>query len=115
LIHLLEDKVPGDDELRAIKQYADGIGLNSRIVIPANPDRTLQPPTDLVAGAHAMGLLVHIWTPRSEPMFLSPTYNGKPEAEDQQFRDLGVDGIFTDFADFATRALHADIAPQPHR
>jgi hypothetical protein len=37
-------------------------------------------------------------------MFLSPTYNGKPEAEYQQFRDLGVDGIFT-FADVATRTL----------
>jgi glycerophosphoryl diester phosphodiesterase len=62
-------------------------------------------PTDLVARAHALGLLVHVWTLRSEPMFLSSSYHGDPEAEYRQFRDLGVDGIFTDFADAAARAL----------
>ena len=44
-------------------------------------------------------------TLRSEPVFLSPTYRGNPELEFQQFRDLGVDGIFTDFPDVAVRAL----------
>ena len=91
--------------LREIKSYADGIGPSTRLVIPVNADLTLKEPTDLVARAHAAGLLVHVWTLRSEPIFLSPTYDGNPELEFQQFRDLGVDGIFADFPDVAVRAL----------
>ena len=105
LIRLLEGKAPTDAELREIRSYADGIGPNSRLVIPANADRTLREPTDLVARAHAAGLLVHIWTLRAEPVFLSPSYHGDFAAEFKQFRELGVDGIFTDFPDEAARAL----------
>ena len=107
LIQLLEGKIPTDEELRTIKSYADGIGPNTRLVIPAKADGTLLPPTDLVARAHAVGLLVHVWTLRSEPVFLSPSYHADPGAEYRQFRDLGVDGIFTDFADAAARALRS--------
>jgi glycerophosphoryl diester phosphodiesterase len=105
LIRLLEGKAPTDAELHEIRSYADGIGPNSRLVIPANADRTLKEPTDLVARAHAAGLLVHIWTLRAEPIFLSPSYHGDFAAEFRQFRALGVDGIFTDFPDVAARAL----------
>jgi len=110
LIQLLEGKVPNDEELRAIKAYADGIGPNTRLVIPAKADGTLLPPTDLVTRAHAAGLLVHVWTLRSEPVFLSPTYNGDVGAEFLRFRALGVDGIFTDFPDAAARALRTPLA-----
>jgi glycerophosphoryl diester phosphodiesterase len=105
LIRLLEGRVPTDEELRDIRSYADGIGPNSRLVIPANADRTLKEPTDLVKRAHALGLVVHIWTLRAEPVFLSPSYHGDFAAEFKQFRDLGVDGIFTDFPDVAFHAL----------
>jgi glycerophosphoryl diester phosphodiesterase len=105
LIRLLEGHVPTDAELHEIRSYADGIGPNSRLVIPANADRTLKDPTDLVTRAHAAGLLVHIWTLRAEPVFLSPSYHGDFAAEFKQFRALGVDGIFTDFPDVAARAL----------
>jgi glycerophosphoryl diester phosphodiesterase len=107
MIQLLDegDGPVGDSRLREISTYADGIGANSRLVIPAGRDRRLLEPTDLIARAHAAGLLVHIWTLRDEPTFLSPTYNGDPAAEYRQFRMLGVDGIFTDFADTARGAL----------
>ena len=105
LIQLIERNVPTDEELRTIKSYADGIGPNTRLVIPAAPDGTLLPPNDLVARAHAAGLLVHVWTLRSEPVFLSRSYLGDPGAEFRQFRDLQVDGMFTDFPDAAARAL----------
>ena len=105
MIRLLEGKEPTDEELREITTYADGIGPNSRLVIPAHADRTLKAPSDLVKRAHALGLLVHIWTLRAEPVFLSPSYHGDFDAEFKQFRDLGVDGIFTDFPDVAFRAL----------
>jgi glycerophosphoryl diester phosphodiesterase len=105
LIRLLERDVPTDEQLKEIKTYADGIGPNTRLVVPANADRTLKAPTDLVRRAHAVGLLVHVWTLRREPMFLSPSYRNDAEAEVRQFRDLGVDGLFTDFPDVAARAL----------
>ena len=105
MIRLLEGAIPTDAELRETATYADGIGPNSRMVIPADANRLLKPPTDLVTRAHAAGLLVHIWTLRAEPVFLSPSYHGDFDAEFRQFRDLGVDGIFTDFPDAAYRAL----------
>jgi glycerophosphoryl diester phosphodiesterase len=105
MIRLLEGRLPTDEELREIRVYADGIGPNSRMVIPTDADRMVKAPTDLVARAHAVGLLVHIWTLRAEPVFLSPSYHGDFEAEFRQFRDAGVDGIFTDFPDVAFRAL----------
>src|SRR5437867_8126938 len=105
MIQLMKGARPSDEALLEIKSYADGIGPNTRLIIPANADRTLMEPTDLVARAHAAGLLVHVWTLRSEPVFLSPSYRGNPELEFEQFRDLGVDGLFTDFPDVAVRAL----------
>ncbi len=94
--------------LAAIAQYADGVGVNTRLLLPANPDRTLRGPTAVVAEAHRLGLVVHAWTLRSEPVFLSPSYE-RPEREYEHLAALGVDGIFTDFPDvarsaFATRA-----------
>jgi glycerophosphoryl diester phosphodiesterase len=56
-------------------------------------------------------LLVHVWTLRSEPAFLSPSYHGDAAAEYRQFAGLGVDGIFTDFPDAAVRALNQSSSP----
>ena len=91
--------------LAEIKTFADGIAPNTRLVVPANADGTLREPTTLVADAHQAGLLVHVWTLRSEPVFLSPTYGGDPIKEYRQFAALGVDGIFGDFPDVAVAAL----------
>jgi glycerophosphoryl diester phosphodiesterase len=89
-----------------IARYADGIGANTRLVIPANGD-ALGPPTTLVEDAHRAGLFVHVWTLRSEPVFLSPGYGGDPKKEYLQFANLGVDGIFGDFPDIAHAALRS--------
>jgi glycerophosphoryl diester phosphodiesterase len=94
-----------DTKLRDTASYADGVGLNTRLVIPADKERRLLAPTDIVTRAHSAGLLVHVWTLRQEPTFLSPSYNGDFEAEFRQFRDLGVDGIFTDFPDVGRKAI----------
>ena len=106
LIQLLDqgaDTSPA--RLAEIAKYADGIGPNTRLVIPANEDRTLRTPTSLVDNAHRAGLAVHVWTLRSEPVFLSPTYRGDPAEEYRQFVALGVDGIFGDFPDVACRVI----------
>jgi glycerophosphoryl diester phosphodiesterase len=97
------DISPG--RLDEISRYADGVAPNKRFVVPAGPDGRLLAPTTLVRDAHAAGLFVHVWTMRSDAMFLSPTYAGDPKQEIRQFGDLGVDGIFTDFPDVAASVL----------
>ena len=87
--------------LAFVATYADGVGANKRLIVPATA-ADLLPPTTLVRDAHAAGLLVHTWTMRNEsPQFLHPDYNGDPAAEYEQFFALGVDGLFSDFPDTA--------------
>jgi glycerophosphoryl diester phosphodiesterase len=106
LVLLLEqDADVSPARLAEIAKYANGIGPNTRLVIPANADGTLKAPTTLVADAHRVGLFVHVWTLRPEPVFLSPSYGGDPKKEYEQFAALGVDGIFGDYPDIAFAAL----------
>jgi glycerophosphoryl diester phosphodiesterase len=107
--------------LAEVATYADGIGPWKPYIVSStnttgdnngdgkvnDADRTLLPPTDLVDRAHAHGLLVHPYTFRNEPGRLAAKYNGDPIQEYMQFYELGVDGVFSDFADtaFAAREL----------
>ncbi len=90
--------------LAEIATYADGIGPDKRMIVPAGPDGRLLPATSLVADAHAARLLVHPWTFRSDGSFLAPNYEGHPEREYEKFFALGVDGLFSDFPDTAVHA-----------
>jgi glycerophosphoryl diester phosphodiesterase len=94
---------PGVDMLQDIATYADGIGPEKRLIIPVKADGSVGPPTDLVARAHALGLLVHVYTLRIDKEFLPAGYKGNAEQEFRDFRDAGVDGLFTDFPDVAAR------------
>lgn len=88
-------------ELAKIVEYADAIGPYKRLIVPVNQEERLQPATSLIDEAHAVGLWVHTWTFRNENQYLAPDYNGNPQAEYEQFFQLGVDGIFSDFPDTA--------------
>jgi glycerophosphoryl diester phosphodiesterase len=113
LIQLVSDAAQVDEAgLKEIATYADGIGAEKRLVIPVDGSGAVGPPTDLVARAHAKGLLVHIWTLRIDKEFLPAGYHGRPEIEFEQFRDAGVDGLFTDFPDVAARVFRS---PSPSR
>jgi glycerophosphoryl diester phosphodiesterase len=89
--------------LRWIRSYADGVGVNKELVN--------QGPT-LIHDAHATNLLVHAWTFRSENYFLpaedrigtDPAGHGDAAAEYRRFYGLGLDGVFSDFADAAVAA-----------
>ena len=93
--------------LKRIAGYADGIGPEKRLIVPIGADGSVGAPTDLVQRAHAAGLQVHIWTIRVDKEFLPAGYHGRAEAEFEQFRDLGVDGLFTDFPDVAAKVLRS--------
>lgn len=90
--------------LAEIAAYADGIGPDKRLIVPADGAGRLLTPTTLVADAHRAGLLVHPWTFRGDGSFLAPEYGGDPEREYARFFELGVDGVFSDFSDAAVRA-----------
>jgi glycerophosphoryl diester phosphodiesterase len=110
LIQLTSDAAMVTDAgLRDIATYADGIGPEMRLVIPVAKDGTVAPPTDLVRRAHAAGLLVHIWTVRTDKEFLPAGYHGRAETPFEQFRDAGVDGIFTDFPDVGARVIKGTV------
>jgi glycerophosphoryl diester phosphodiesterase len=107
--------------LAEVATYADGIGpwkyyLQSSTSTGADingdglvneADRTLLPPTAIIANAHALGLVVHPYTFRNEQKRLQSNYKGNPINEYLNFYQLGVDGLFSDFADtaFAARAM----------
>jgi glycerophosphoryl diester phosphodiesterase len=93
-----------EEALKDVASYADGLGPEKRLVIPVNPDGSLGTPTDVVTRAHALGLIVHVWTVRLEPPFLPAGYKGNAVAEFEQLRELGVDGVFTDFPDVGVKA-----------
>ena len=116
------------DGLTQVHSYATGIGPDKRLIIPASPllddsgkpidlngdgvisdaDRFVGKPTSLINDAHNAGLLVHLYTLRSDSYFLSASYEGDPQKEFDQFIQLGIDGYFTDNANdgFAAK-LHA--------
>ena len=94
-------------KLKDIASYADGIGAEKRLIVPVSQDGALQPATDLVTRAHAAKLLVHVWTIRVDKEFLPAGYHGRGEDEFARFRELGVDGVFTDFPDIAARVYRA--------
>jgi glycerophosphoryl diester phosphodiesterase len=117
-----------DAGLKEIAQYADGIGPWKVYIVPSaairlNPDGTVAdangdglvndadrkalPPTSLIRRAHARGLVVHTWTFRNEQRRLLSDYAGNPLEEYLQFFELGIDGVFSDFAGtaFAAREL----------
>src|SRR6267143_4083085 len=102
-----------DEGLREINTYADGIGPWKRYSVssvpagiagPGEASRKALPPTDLIKRAHALGLLVHTWTFRNEQRRLLSDYGGNPVNEYLQFYRLGIDGVFSDFADTAVAA-----------
>ena len=103
-----------DAGLREVKTYADGIGPWKRYIVstivdpngtgPGEARLKLLPPTDLIARAHKAGLLVHAYTFRNEQSRLPSDYAGNPVNEYLQYFELGIDGLFSDFADTAVAA-----------
>ena len=113
--------------LAEIKTYADGIGPWKRYIVSVkgtldasgkvsdvngdgkinDADTATMAPTTLVADAHKAGLFVHPYTFRNEKRRLASDYKGDPVLEYKHFFSLGVDGLFSDFADTALAARAA--------
>ncbi len=110
--------------LAEIKTYADGIGPWKRYIISVkgkldangalldvngdgkinDADTSTLPASNLIADAHQAGLFVHAYTFRNEKRRLAGDYSANPKQEYMQFYRLGLDGLFSDFADTALAA-----------
>jgi len=88
-------------ELTEVATYTSGIGPDKRLIVPVSANGWLRTPTSLIDDAHAASLLVHAYTFRNEGCYLAPDYNGNPELEYEQFFNLGIDGMFSDFPNTA--------------
>ncbi|HEY0259536.1 MAG TPA: glycerophosphodiester phosphodiesterase family protein [Lacisediminihabitans sp.] len=95
--------------LTAIAAEVDGISVHKRLLLPKDAHGLT---TDLVARAHAAGLLVFCWTLRAENKFLSKDLRRGGAASDfgswpREFALLmatGLDGVFADQPDLAIEA-----------
>jgi glycerophosphoryl diester phosphodiesterase len=104
--------------LRRTAAWADAVGVAKDLVLPRTPGiGAIGAPSSLVADAHAVGLLVHVWTLRDENAFLPTGYRRGEDPADRgdaidealAFLDAGVDGMFTDHPDttLEARQVHA--------
>jgi len=88
-----------------VTTVADGIDRNGDGKITIN-DRRIDGSTDVLELAHDKGLLVHTWTFRNDASGYGFT---DPKKEMTYYFDLGVDGLFTDFADTGVEARDVSI------
>lgn len=106
--------------LAEIAAYSDGVGAEKRLADAF----TSEARSEFVADAHALGLLVHLWTYRNDQPssglveYWSEVKSGDLAVDDQIARDsstfaefelrrafvFGTDGVFSDFADTAVAA-----------
>lgn len=100
-VRMLQSSEMLQQKLARIAEYANGIGPSLKGVFI---DRQATP---LVPAAHAAGLLVHPWTYRVDALTAGfTTFEDLHRAS----REVGVDGLFSDFPD---RSLALIKAPSP--
>lgn len=95
--------------LQEIASYADVVAPYKEYLVPRTADNRLGVPTDLIANAHRLGLLVHTWTFRPEnhflPADLMSDHDGTLE-EIKAFLNAGCDGFFSDASDYGRKAVN---------
>ena len=88
-----------------VKTVDDGVDRDGDGEFTIN-DRRVDGSTGVIEMAHDKGLMVHTWTFRNDA---SGYGFADPREEMTYYFDLGVDGLFTDFADTGVEARDASI------
>ncbi|KAJ1260049.1 hypothetical protein BS78_10G202100 [Paspalum vaginatum] len=94
-------------DLKSLKDFASGILVPKAYIWPVNKDQFLQPATNLVKDAHALGLEVYAFKFAND-VISSYNYSYDPSAEYLQFidnADFSVDGVLTDFPSTASASI----------
>ncbi|MGN6421906.1 MAG: glycerophosphodiester phosphodiesterase [Asticcacaulis sp.] len=95
------------DGVREVATYADVLAPWKAWLLSFAGQSPVRRP-DIIANAHAAGLKVHSWTMRDDR--LPAYYQGDTIAEYLDLFGMGVDGLFTDFADTGVKARDAFLA-----
>ncbi len=90
-----------------VKTVDDGVDRSGNGMLTIN-DRRVDGSTGVIEAAHANGLFVHAFTFRNDASGYGFT---DPQAEMAYYMRLGVDGVFTDFADTGVAAVAS--IPEP--
>jgi len=90
-----------------VRTVADGVDRTGDGTVGIN-DRRVDGSTGVIEAAHAAGLVIHTWTFRNDA---SGYGFADPAEEMAYYMRLGVDGVFTDFADTGVAALA--MVPEP--
>jgi glycerophosphoryl diester phosphodiesterase len=110
----LFDRTPRSRDVAAAADYATGIGVRRKAVLPRDRGR-VGVPSGLVAKAHRRGLDVLVWTHRAENEHLprslrigpSDHGHGLARREAELLFDAGIDGLISDFPEIAVAARGA--------
>ncbi|MFL6022794.1 MAG: glycerophosphodiester phosphodiesterase family protein [Marmoricola sp.] len=105
----LFDKSPAPRELGRVAEYADGIGVRRRAILPKDIVGRVGEPSKLVEKAHRRGLEVLVWTHRPENQHLpsnlrigsDPHGHGDAAGEAALLYAAGIGGLITDIPEVA--------------
>jgi glycerophosphoryl diester phosphodiesterase len=108
----LFDKTPAARDLGPVAEYAGGIAVRRKAVLPRDKDGRTRRPSRLVEKAHRRGLDVLVWSHRAENQHLptdfriGPSQHGHGDAvgEAALLFGEGIDGLITDFPELAVAA-----------
>lgn len=92
-----------DAGLKDVAQYATIFAPNFNLMAVANADGSGYTVTDLAARARKAGMQVHGWTHRVDA--LPKGFTSSDEMLDVAFKQLELDGLFSDFPDVVVRYL----------
>jgi glycerophosphoryl diester phosphodiesterase len=92
--------------MQMVASYADGIGPSMNLIVETDSTAGNLKITDLVELAHELGLVVHPYTFRRDQL---PSYAENYDDLLEIFlKDIGVDGVFTDFPDITADYLESN-------
>ena len=93
-----------EQALQKVREYAAGIGPSlSQLLLGRDPDGFLRT-SPLVEAAHKLQLKVHPWTIRRDA--LPKDIESVQALHEVLFKQLGVDGAFSDFPDLTVQYVH---------
>lgn len=94
-----QDHLLSPEGLARVAEVADGIGPSIGRILDGEGR-----PTDLVARAHAAGLVVHGWTLRRDRL---PPWAPAFDLLQDRLLSTGIDGVFSDFPDLTVARVRA--------
>ena len=91
--------------MKMVASYADGIGPSMDLIVAPDSVSTKLKTTNLVELAHDLNLVVHPYTFRRD--FLPSYAADYDELVEIYLKDIGVDGLFTDFPDLTVEYIES--------